>query len=544
MTEPRVVECHSAVAGPSAGASPALPLDILEGARQRLRIAALIWAGVGILVLVIQNALVPLLGVRGAFSDVFPWPGDLIVGGGVALSLVLFYFTRQEECDCEEALNLGLAYQVVLAFAIGLLNHWNPGTPMRGVSWIAVLILVHPTIVPSTTGKTLLAAVVAASMDPLGVAVAALRGLPTPPAATLLLMLMPNYIAAALAVVPARVISLLGRQVRKAREVGSYELGERLAAGGMGEVYRARHRMLARPAAIKLIRPELLGPSDPHTKSLLTSRFRREAEAASALHSPHSIALYDFGVTSDGAFYHVLELLDGLDLEALVKRFGPLPPERVVYLLHQVSHSLADAHASGLIHRDIKPANIYTCRMGQEVDFVKVLDFGLVKRADDGTDGGLHTGPDVVTGTPAYMAPELALGKRDLDPRVDIYALGCVAYRLLTGRLVFEAENARQMMYHHVSATPDPPSRRSELEIPPELDSLVLSCLEKDRDRRPATAEEFAARLAGIPQARPWTQERAARWWQLHFPAARPGPEAGWPGAGDVTSGAATARAT
>ncbi len=216
-------------------------------------------------------------------------------------------------------------------------------------------------------------------------------------------------------------------------------------------------------------------------------RFEREAHATAALSSPHTIKVFDFGLTDDGAFYYVMELLAGRDLESLVREFGPVPADRAVFLLRQVCHSLADAHARGLVHRDIKPANIYVCRMGLEYDFVKVLDFGLVKvRHRSGDTQTLATIEHGTTGTPAYMAPEIILGENDVDRRADVYALGCVAYYLLTGQLVFEADTPMKMFMQHVQATPLPPSQRTELPIPPALDDLVMSCLEKDPEQAAA----------------------------------------------------------
>ncbi|HWA56570.1 MAG TPA: serine/threonine-protein kinase, partial [Gemmatimonadales bacterium] len=254
-------------------------------------------------------------------------------------------------------------------------------------------------------------------------------------------------------------------------------------------------------------------------------RFRREAEASASLRSPHTISLYDFGVSSDGTFFFVMELLDGLDLESLVQRFGPLEPARVVYLLRQACESLAEAHSRGLIHRDIKPSNIFTCRMGLAVDFVKVLDFGLVKAEREQTDVRL-TAPNTTTGTPAYMAPEVVLGTMPTDHRMDIYALGCVAYWLLTGQLVFEGGNSMQQLLRHAHDTPVPPSRRSELPIPAALDAVILAALAKHPDQRPASAAEFGRQLlAAIPEAERWDEERAAQWWARHHPeSARPEP--------------------
>ena len=214
-----------------------------------------------------------------------------------------------------------------------------------------------------------------------------------------------------------------------------------------------------------------------------------------------------------------MELLDGIDLQSLVERFGSIPPDRVAYLLAQACHSLAEAHSRGLIHRDIKPSNIFTCRMGLAVDFVKVLDFGLVKaRGETGRGEALLTAPDSTAGTPAYIAPEIVRGDPVIDHRVDIYALGCVAYWLLTGRLVFEGPNALQLMFQHAQNAPVPPSQRMELELSPAFDELVLACLAKRPDDRPASAAELAKRLEAAVTGERWSEERAERWWQRHHP--------------------------
>jgi serine/threonine protein kinase len=223
--------------------------------------------------------------------------------------------------------------------------------------------------------------------------------------------------------------------------MGSYRLVTLLGKGGMGEVWRARHHMLARDAAIKLIQPDLLSRKSGNSAVLLRRRFEQEAKATALLRSPHTVERYDFGVTRDGVFYYVMGLLDGIDLETLVKKFGPQPLARVVNILRQVCRLLADAHSHGMIHRDIKPTNIFLCRMGNEYDFAKVLDFGLVKILN-GNETQM-TVEGATTGTPAYMAPELALGNSDLDARADLYGLGCVAYWLTTGSLVFEEKKCR-----------------------------------------------------------------------------------------------------
>jgi serine/threonine-protein kinase len=315
------------------------------------------------------------------------------------------------------------------------------------------------------------------------------------------------------------VLQRINRRLREAQELGSYQLIERLGQGGMGEVWRAEHRLLARNAAIKLVRPEVLGARTDEEAQAALRRFEREDQATAALSSPHTIQVFDFGITQEGTFYYVMELLAGRDLESLVREFGPLSPERTIYLLRQVCHSLADAHARGLVHRDIKPANIYVCRMGLDYDFAKVLDFGLVKIRDR-TAGGdsLMTLQHSMAGTPAYMAPECILGDVDVDRRADVYALGCVAYFALTGSLVFEAENSMQMLMQHLHAEPTRPSERSELPIPRELDDLILACLQKDPARRPQNAGELLGMAYGCRCAEGWGQDEARRWWQAHLP--------------------------
>jgi serine/threonine-protein kinase len=330
----------------------------------------------------------------------------------------------------------------------------------------------------------------------------------------ILLVSIPTYLCAAMAPVVSHIITRLGREVSHARELGSYLLGELIGRGGMGEVWQATHRLLVRPAAIKLIKPDMLGAGTPEQAEILVQRFRREARAAAALHSPHTIQLYDFGLSSDGTFYYVMELLDGFDLQQLVSQYGPLSPARAIHILKQVCESLGEAHERGLVHRDIKPANIQLCRRGRECDFVKVLDFGLVKRlTPTGQDETGLTQPDVVTGTPAYLSPETVSGE-PVDGRSDLYSLGCVAYWMLTGRLVFEAENAIQMIARHLQATPSPPSRFSDELVPAQLDEIVLACLAKRPADRPATAWELADRLAECEVVTPWTREDARRWWQ------------------------------
>ena len=309
-------------------------------------------------------------------------------------------------------LDLGLVYLVLTA--VRARPDVPLGTRCRSIvqiapeiSWIGAVVLMFAAIVPSTRLKTLVAGLIAVSMNPMAMLIARARGtwnFESPTDA--LLMHYPDYLLVGVAVVISHIVTTLGQQVAKAREMGSYQLGELLGRGGMGEVYKATHRMLARPAAIKLIRPETIGAGDPAAAQLAVTRFRREAQAAANLRSPHTVELYDFGVTDDQTLYFVMELLDGLDLDSLVRQHGPLPAGRAVHVLTQVCASLEEAHVRGLVHRDIKPANIHVGRLGLVCDFVKVLDFGLVKPiADRSLEETLATQAGLIVGTPGYMAP-------------------------------------------------------------------------------------------------------------------------------------------
>ena len=292
--------------------------------------------------------------------------------------------------------------------------------------------------------------------------------------------------------------------------LGLYRLMEKLGEGGMGEVWRARHQLLARPCAVKLIRPELLGEKN---REAATERFRLEARSIARLSSPNTIRLYDFGVSETGSFYFVMELLTGMDLASLVQRFGPMAPERAVYVLRQACRSLGEAHASGLLHRDIKPHNLYLCRLGFDFDVLKVLDFGLVKSLSDET--AQMTAEGVLTGTPAYMPPERVVGGA-ADERSDLYSLGCVAYWMLTGRPVFMGE-PMAVMIHHARTAPQAPSKVGGPPIPERLEQIIMSCLEKAPDKRPSSAMELWQQLGEVTLPAPWTLERAEGWWCEHL---------------------------
>jgi hypothetical protein len=319
-------------------------------------------------------------------------------------------------------------------------------------------------------------------------------------------------------------LTLLARRLEKrmreavveAGQLGQYALEQKIGEGGMGSVYRARHAMLRRPTAVKLLEPA-------KTTDTSVARFEREVQLTSQLNHPNTITIYDYGRTSEGIFYYAMEYLDGFSLDALVQRFGPLPDGRVIHILSQVCGSLVEAHAAGLIHRDIKPANIMLTRRGGVCDFVKLLDFGLVKAVDSDKMRTL-TAADAITGTPLYIAPETVLESEGSDARSDLYSLGAVGYFLLTGRPVFDTGGVMEIMKAHVEKKPISPSKRLARPMSAELEQVVLKCLEKSPQNRPRGAAEMAAELAQCTPVQRWTEADAQRWWQQYQATVTSGP--------------------
>ncbi len=454
----------------------------------------------------------------------------------IAMGLAVFLLSRYGRMAPAKLLDLGLGFAVIGAFGISMSEFWNAfpvwsegvfgSVNYLGIPWECVWIIAFPVLAPNTPSRTLLASLAAAST---GFATVALSRAVGPMSSDVPMSVFvayfgfSTYVCAGIAYVASRVIYGYGKHLSEAREIGSYQLEKPLGQGGMGEVWVAWHRLLARPAALKLIRPEVLVSRVDRTA--IVRRFEREARATAALKSNHTVGIYDFGTTEEGDFYYVMELLDGLDFSELVHRFGALPAGRAIHLLRQACHSLGDAHDAGLVHRDIKPSNLFTCRLGPDFDFVKVLDFGLVAlrgtHLDDATE---LTVEGQTAGTPAFMPPEVARGAADVDRRADIYALGCVAYWLLTGERVFTDDSPLAVIAHHLQTAPVPPSRRSELDVPADLEQVVLACLEKERDLRPNDAWELDIRLAACESATTWDEGKAREWWETHLPdlTARP----------------------
>jgi serine/threonine-protein kinase len=306
--------------------------------------------------------------------------------------------------------------------------------------------------------------------------------------------------------VVSRTIYGLRRQVRQAMKVGQYTLVESIGEGGMGVVYRAEHALLRRPTAIKLLPPDKAGAAH-------IARFEREVQVTSRLTHPNTVAIYDFGRTPEGVFYYAMEYLDGLTLEHLVKAHGPLPPARAIHLVTQICGALREAHASDVVHRDVKPANVIVTVRGGVPDVVKVLDFGLVKVASEGSTD--ISGSNVITGTPLYMAPEAIADPDSIDARADIYAVGATLFFLLTGSTVFSGKTLIEICSKHLHEAPVAPSERAGQPFPPELDALVLRCLSKAADDRPRSVADVAQAL-GTVDAEPWTTTMAEVWWNEH----------------------------
>ncbi len=380
-----------------------------------------------------------------------------------------------------------------------------------------LLIVLYGTFVPNTWRRCAAVVGVLASI-PLALQLA--DGLADAAAGRYVLLGIPETailiaMAVAIAVFGSHKIRELQEQAHEAQRLGQYRLKQVLGFGGMGAVYLAEHVLLRRPCAVKLIRPDQAG--DPRT--LL--RFEREVRATATLTHPNTIEIFDYGHAEDGTFYYVMEYLPGMNLEDLVERHGPLPPERAVHLLRQVCQALREAHGIGLIHRDIKPSNIIACERGKVYDVAKLLDFGLVKGFGPAGDDARLTRDGALTGSPAFVSPEQAMGRQQLDARSDIYNVGAVAYFLITGQLLFDRTSALEMLHAH-AYEPPVPIRQFQEDAPADLQRVILRCLEKEPDHRYQDAASLDKALAACGCANRWTLESAEDWWRRHPDGAAP----------------------
>jgi len=299
----------------------------------------------------------------------------------------------------------------------------------------------------------------------------------------------------------------------EAKQMGNYKIEKELGSGGMGKVYKANHVMICRPAALKVLQG---GGDQDYFASV--ARFEREVRLSATLTHPNTITIFDYGRTTDNTFYYVMEYLEGMDLQKLVEKYGPLSPERTAFIIYQACGSLAEAHSRNIIHRDIKPSNIFLTHRGGIFDFVKVLDFGLARKTKLGKDSSI-TQTGAFYGTPTYVSPESISGTQKVDGRSDIYNLGAVIYWMLTGSPPFDSGSSIETLVDHLKTVPKKPSEVTELTIPKELDDLVMKCLEKKPEDRFQNLKEFHAALIAIKFENPWTQEKADEWWKLHMPS-------------------------
>ncbi|MGE5178742.1 MAG: serine/threonine-protein kinase [Bacteroidota bacterium] len=495
---------------------PLLPRDLLARAATRLGNAALVYGCGYLLALAAAEYNFHVLGGM-------PWDGwdkgYTVAGFSIAAGVAMFAITRVRRIPPGTVLHLGLVFEVVAAFGItiGTVADTVWPVPFRnyGIPWTCAWILFFPFVAPARPGLAAAAAYSSAFMGPLGLATWQwMNGLPMPSAQVFAWLTIPPLICAGVATFGSQVVHALGVRLGREQALGAYLLEERIGEGGMGEIWRASHRALASPAAVKIVRHERL--DDPKTARAALADFYEEAYATARLTSPHTVRLYHYGVHDDGTVYFVMELLDGMNLETLVREHGAVPPERAAHFLVQACQSLAEAHGAGLVHRDVKPANLFVCRQGLERDFLKVLDFGLVRPdpARAGAAGATSlTMTDHLVGTPVTVAPERVSGRR-ATAASDIYSLGCVGYWLITGRTVFDAGTPLDALLAHVRESAIRPCDRIGRPIHAGLEEILMRCLEKDPACRPVSAAALGAALETLRFEEAWTAERAQAWWK------------------------------
>ena len=458
-------------------------------------------------------------------ADVVLAPQGLVHFLSLVLDWAMFWLLARRRLSITalhwlDALNLQVALATLLSI-YGFVYQEHGAASIPGV--VNVFIILRAVIVPSTVRRTVLVSL------PAPILMLALQlaqgtayydvGRPFEDSAKFVEMVIWKQVlmwsAIAIAAVASHVNFRLRREASAARKLGQYHLDERIGEGGMGEVFRATHALLKRPAAVKLLRPEITGAES-------IERFEREVQQTSRLSHPNTVAIYDYGRSGDGVFYYVMEYLDGLDLRVLVDTFGPMPPARALFVLRQVCRALAEAHGIGLVHRDVKPGNVFLCSRGGVHDVVKVLDFGLVKDLREAEASLTQVG--AVCGTPEALAPELLQG-HPASPQSDLYALGVLGCFLLTGKPVFEATTPAEFIIAHMQEEPIAPSALTD-GVPEDLERVLMSCLAKDPAARPANATDLRHAFAACAQARDWHEEDALAWWDRHRPGGRPTPGA------------------
>lgn len=369
---------------------------------------------------------------------------------------------------------------------------------------LTLTMMTRAIVVPSTASRTAIVTVAAGVPILVSITIGASKippsVLPSAVAVVGVASAMWWTLTVLLASLASRTIFGLRREVREARQLGQYQLVEKIGEGGMGTVFRAHHALLRRPTAIKLLPPDRNGPED-------VARFEREVQLTASLSHPNTVTVFDYGRTPDGTFYYAMELLDGQNLEQIVESSGPLPVARAIHVMRHVAAALVEAHGAGLVHRDIKPANVLLCRHGGALDVVKVVDFGLVKRLHGAEGDGAESRIERITGTPLYLSPEAIARPATIGPASDLYALGAMTYYLLTGTPPFRADTVVEVCAAHLHKAPEPLTGR--VAVPAPLEDLVLACLAKDPAARPADARALVTALAPLAAAHPWSEADA-----------------------------------
>ena len=485
-----------------------------EQGAQRIGMMAILTAVTVVATSILQHALQPEL-VAAEQAPLYRLSALFLVLAALGVAAL----QRAQLVTSQDLLDVGLVFELAGACALALMENampW-PNSPIRGSTAVAAWIAICIVVIPNRPWKSILAAIASAAAVPCAHLVAAqIAGYPPLSWNRLLCYALGPALVAGWTPFTSTRLHRLHEDLSRSQDFGSYTLEKLLGRGGMGEVWLARHRFLRREAAVKLVLAGLLERAGVSERRSIQKRFESEAQAIASLRSPHTVAIYDYGLAENGSLYYAMEYLQGLDAQTLVDQYGPQPAGRVIWFLRQACESLEEAHDAGLVHRDIKGSNVFICRLGNRTDYVKVLDFGLVKDLAGATQTGLTR--SVAGGTPAFMAPEQVRGEA-VDARADIYALGCLAHFLLTGTVLFDKPNAMAMAVAHLTERPEPPSKRSELPIPQSLERVVMACLEKNREDRLQSVAELRAMLDGCTDVARWSQADANEWWALHRPA-------------------------
>ncbi len=492
-------------AGAPTSFDPAAELE--ADGRPRLQVRLALWGKVTTLVTLVYW---PLWGITNGLAAFLAFLPTILVGSATFAAMWLVGRGEPRPVETLKGFDIGAHALVGFFVAIAMYTHPNPQLhAVESLTGLMYLNFVRAVLLPSDRTRTILAGSALVLPPVFGAISQRAVMVPGGMTPTQFAVLYSTWciVSVWIAAVASGTLYGLGRKVHDARRLGQYTLVEELGRGGMGVVYRAQHGMLRRPTAIKLLSSQGSAPLE---------RFEREVRMMAELNHPNVAIVHDYGRTNTGVFYYAMELLDGIDLQELVDEHGPQPPGRVVHILRQACRGLARAQEVGLVHRDIKPANIFLCRRWGSPDVVKLLDFGLVKKLSQGDSDQQITQEAQILGTPLYMAPEAFVEPDSVDARADIYALGAVAYFLLTGEPVFAGRTVVEVSMHHLTTSPSRLEGRTLEPISSELEIAVLRCLEKGPEARFASALDLHENLAGCPESGDWNDTHATAWWRTH----------------------------